>query len=604
MPQWGVRAKVLTVIVAASALAAVQGTAAAHSRESRILPLTISPAPGTPDASPATQISILGVAPDRIRSVRVSGSSSGSHGGAFHAYSGRRGASFVLRRPLVQGEQVSVTVRIEGRAPLAWTFTVARLATTPPVLNDAAMQPSKLDHFVTAPQLLPPLLTVNRGALAGDILLTPLPSPEVHPGSNNAVTINPVGPGGPMIVDGRGRLIWFHQLTPPTVAADLRVQRFHGQNVLTWWQGQVTIAAYGLGEGVIADHSYRTIRVVHAGNGYQADIHEFRLTPSGDALFTVNSLVLMHLPGDAAGALSPVLDSIVQEVDVRTGLVVWEWHALGHIPLGDSYATRATSPYLDAFHLNSIQPLPGGRFLVSARDTSAVYEIDSASGRIVWTLGGKASSFRLAGGARFWFQHDAQLLSGDRVSLFDDGGGPPFYEQSSRGLILCLDMRRHVARVCRQYRRPGDHTPADSEGSFQTLAGGNVFAGFGSEPFISEFSARGKLLFDGSLPTDDGSYRAFAASWDGTPTSRPLAVARRASAGHVTVYVSWNGATDVASWQVLTLTADGALRPAATVAWRGFETRVTFHSGATGFVVRARDARGQILASSKEVGLS
>jgi hypothetical protein len=465
-------------------------------------------------------------------------------------------------------------------------------------------QPSKLQHFVTQPQLTPPIMTVRRGALASDVLLTPLPSPEVHPGSNNALTINPVGPGGPMIIDGHGRLIWFHQLTPPTVAADLRVQRYHGQSVLTWWQGQVTIAAYGLGEGVIADHSYRTVRVVHAGNGYQADIHEFRLAPSGDALITVNSLVEMHLPGDAAGALSPVLDSIVQEVDVRTGLVVWEWHALGHIPLSDSYATRATSPYLDAFHLNSIQPLPGGRFLVSARDTSAVYEIDRSNGRVLWTLGGKASSFRLAHGARFWFQHDAQLRAGDRVSLFDDGGGPPFFETSSRGLVLCLSLRRHVARVCRQYRRPGDHTPADSEGSFQTLPGGNVFAGFGSEPFFSEFSPHGKLLFDGSLPSDDGSYRAFAASWDGAPATRPSVVARQGSPGHVSVYISWNGATDVARWQVLAPTASGALKPLAMIPRRGFETHATFATGAHRFVVRARDARGRILASSKEVGVS
>src|SRR5581483_3505588 len=237
------------------------------------------------------------------------------------------------------------------------------------------------------------------------------------------------------------------------------LERFTGQKVLTWWQGEVTIAAYGLGEVVIAHRAYSAIKVVHEGNGYQPDVREFRLTPSGDALITINSLVLMHLPGDAPGATSPVLDSIVQEIDVRTGLVEWEWHSLGHISLSASYATRATSPYLDAYHLNSIDPIGDGRFLVSARDTSAVYEIDRASGRIIWTLGGKASSFRLAHGARFWFQHDAQLLSGDRVSLFDDGGGPPFFEPSSRGLILCLDVRHHVARVCRQYRRPGDQTP-------------------------------------------------------------------------------------------------------------------------------------------------
>jgi len=73
------------------------------------------------------------------------------------------------------------------------------------------------------------------------------------------------------------------------------------------------------------------------------DIHEFELTPAGDALFTVYSPVLVHLPGTPAGTLSPLLDSIVQEVDVRTGLVVWEWHSYGHIPLAQSYATPASA---------------------------------------------------------------------------------------------------------------------------------------------------------------------------------------------------------------------------------------------------------------------
>ena len=74
--------------------------------------------------------------------------------------------------------------------------------------------------------------------------------------------------------------------------------------------------------------SYRTLRTVHAGNGYAMDLHEFSLTSAGDALFTVYTPILVHLPGTPAGKLSPLMDAIVQEVDLHTGLVVWEWHAL------------------------------------------------------------------------------------------------------------------------------------------------------------------------------------------------------------------------------------------------------------------------------------
>jgi len=89
--------------------------------------LAISPAPNTPDASPGTQISVLGVPRRLIRRVGVTGSSTGPHSGRLLAYSRHRGASFVLDQPLAQGESVSVAIRIKGRKPIDYGFTVATL---------------------------------------------------------------------------------------------------------------------------------------------------------------------------------------------------------------------------------------------------------------------------------------------------------------------------------------------------------------------------------------------------------------------------------------------------------------------------------------------
>ena len=569
---------------------AVLGTASADSAAARTGELAISPAPGTPDASPQTQISILGVRPGLIESVTAKGSASGAHGGRLRSYSRHRGASFVPVKPFAQGERVAVVVRIKGRAASRFSFTVARLGATQPVLNITVRQPAKLQQFVSRPDLAPPRVSVlkrSAGESGDPVFLTPLPSPIVHPGSNNVVTISPVGPGGPMIVDGRGNLVWFKQLTPPNVAANLRLQKLGRHTVLTWWEGPVTPQAFGLGEGVIADSSYRTIKTVHAGNGYPMDIHEFTLTPERDALFSIYQPVLVHLPGTPAGTLSPLLDAIVQEVDIATGLVVWEWHSYGHIPLADSYATPANSSSYDAFHLNSIQPLSGGRVLVSARDMSAVYEIERAGGRIAWTLGGKSSTFRMGRGARFWFQHDAQMLPNADISLFDDEAGPPQKAPTSRGLVLRLDAKRRRAAVVSEYRRPAD-TSAQSEGSLQTLPNGNRFVGFGAQPFFSEFSAAGRLLFDATLPQDDGSYRAYRFPWKATPRTRPDVVVQNGA-----VYMSWNGATDVARWQVL---AGGSV--VASARRTGFETRIALPSSASTVTVRALNAKGHVLATS------
>jgi hypothetical protein len=591
----------MTLTALGLSLAAPVGAAAAK-------PATpvVSPEAGTPDASPTTQISLLGVSPALIASVRVTGSVSGAHAGRLEAYSHDQGASFVLLKPFTPGENVTAVIRVQGLKAITDHFTVARPGTTPPILNADKLQPSKLQHFVTEPTLLPPKVSVKRGAsrLHDDIFLTPLPAPEVHPNSNNELTLVPVGPGGPEIIDPNGNLVWFHQLIPPDVAADLRIQRYAGHKVLTWWQGQVTFDAFGLGDGVIASTSYRTLKTVHAGNGYQMDLHEFTLTPKGDALFTAYSPVLIHLPGTAAGKLLPLLDSVVQEVDARTGLVIWEWHSYGHVPLKASYATPANSAAYDAYHVNSIEQLPGDRLLVSARDMSAVYDIDQATGKVIWTLGGKASSFKLGTGARFYFQHDAQMLGTDDVTLFDDEGGPPFYAKTSRGIELALNAKRHTAKLVHQYSLHTNAALADSEGSFQTLPNGSSFIGFGATQFFADFSTTGALQYEASLPVDDGSYREYALPWSATPKTKPVAAAVRVR-NQYDVYASWNGATTVARWQVLAKTSK-TWKLLRTVPRHGFETEATESSilGCADVEVRALNAAGKALGTSKPVGLA
>lgn len=585
------------------AIAALAVPAAAHASSTK---LTISPQADTPDASPQTQISILGTPRKTIRSVSVTGQTSGPHPGHLSSYSGHRGASFLLDQQLTQGESVSVEIRIKGRKPIRYSFTVATLGAKLPPLNLTSTQPDKLDHFVTEPGLTPPKIAINKSSKKargnGNVLLTPLPSPVVHPGSNNTVTINPVGPGGPMIVDGGGNLVWFRQLTPPEVAANLRVQKYRGRKVLTWWEGTVTPAAFGLGGGVIANHAYNIIRTVHAGNGYPMDLHEFELTKDGDALFSVYSPIRVHLPGTPAGTLSPLLDSIVQEVDIKTGLVVWEWHSYGHIPLETSQATPQNSATYDAFHINAIQALKNHRILISARDTSGVYKVDRASGRILWTLGGKGTDFNFGPGALFNFQHDAHMLRNGRISMFDDGAGPPMFNPYSRGLILQLDHRRHRATLVRQFAR-STSTSAQSEGSLQRLPGGNVFVGFGSEPFFSEFSSRGKLLLDASLPADDGTYRTYRFPWSASPKTKPIIVAQRQGTG-VSLFASWNGATRVAKWQFLAGQSAGSLSRIAKAPKRSFETRVDLGTSATVFAVRALDSKGHVIGRSDAVPAS
>ena len=98
--------------------------------------------------------------------------------------------------------------------------------------------------------------------------------------------------------------------------------------------------------------------------------------------------------------------------------------------------------------------------------------------------------------------------------------------EQSRGIVLELDMDKMSATLVREYTHP-NKLLSTSQGNAQVLPNGNVFVGWGSAPFFSEYAHDGKQLFDASFMGNVQSYRAFRLPWTGHPTDDPaLAVER------------------------------------------------------------------------------
>jgi hypothetical protein len=404
-----------------------------------------------------------------------------------------------------------------------------------------------------------------------------------------------------MIIDGSGNLVWFKPLPARTLATDLRVQQYQGKPVLTWWQGFMG-AGVGVGEGVINDTAYRQIAVVRAGNGLHADLHEFDISPQGRALITAYYPIIVDARSVRGGqARQIVLDSVVQEIDIPTGLVLFQWDSVDHVPLSSTYAPppkSAGAPF-DYFHVNSVETDKDGNLVVSARNTWSAYKIDHATGRVIWTLGGKHSSFKMGPGAQFAFQHDVRIrANGDMfITVFDDGAGPPKVHSYSRGLKLFVDTKRMTARWVAGL----DHAPnitANFEGNFQQLANGHNFLGWGQQPFFTEFNSRNQVVFDGRFVDGNSNYRAYRFPWSSTPATVPAIAA--STGKNATAYVSWNGATTVSSWRILGGTDPTKLSSVATGAKRGFETAIKIPSE-TYVAVQALDGHGNVLGSSSAV---
>ena len=296
---------------------------------------------------------------------------------------------------------------------------------------------------------------------------------------------------------------------------------------------------------------------------------------------------------------------VVQEIDIPSGRVLFEWSSLDHIPVTETvvpFSGGTSAAPFDYLHVNSISIAPDGSLLVSGRNTSAIYKVARRSGKVIWRLGGKRSSFRMGPGATFWFQHHAVGQGPDTLSIFDDGGSPPVKEAQSRAILLNLDTSAMRATLKRSYVHPARLQVAN-QGSMQVLANGHVLVGWGNLPYFSEFAADGTLIMDGQFPVGDQSYRAFTAAWTGHPADQPAAAARVNPAGGSVVYASWNGATDVTTWTVLAGKTVSALVQAGSQRRSGFETMITVNSMGPYFAVAAEDASGRVLARSATVRL-
>jgi hypothetical protein len=585
----------------------------------------VIPFPGTPDAAPASEIIFSTLARSDVVWVAVMGSRSGRHAGRWITLPDSAGIAFLPRRPFQAGEMVQVQAELASPAAgaaagdggvrlLKWSFVVGirespNAATDPAPRRDGVAQAGAAasaaaairagghagegsaepagdgrsagpptQTFNSRPDLHPPLvsLTHDGDPDAGDIFLTPNHNPQ----------------RGAMILDGRGRLVWFEPRHGPVY--NLEVQTYRGQHVLTWWEGQFM----GPGRDVIMNQSYRRVAVVHAGEGYSADLHEFQITPQGTALVDVYSPVRTNLSSIGGSARGTAVDGVIQELDIRTGRVLWEWHALGHIPISASHAPvpKDSSPF-DYFHINSIQQLPNGNLLISSRSAWAVYEINKRTGNVIWELGGKHPSFTMGPMTNFEWQHDAHMYPDDTLTLFDDAGSPQEERQSS-AKTLFVNLRARTVSLIHRFA----HSPSllsSLAGSAQRLPDHNVLVGWGSEPAFSEYTPAGQLLFDGRFPYGVYTYRVYRFPWTGHPLTRPAVAVTAAPGGGTTVYASWNGANQVAFWRVLAGSSASHLTALGNqVAWSGFETAISRRARPAYLAVQALDSSGHVLGTS------
>jgi hypothetical protein len=564
-----------------------------HSASLRGTDVDVSPEPGTDTANPDTQISFLGTDVTNIREVSVTGSDSGSHAGHMYGYSQGGGGSFVPEKPFTRGELVAVRAVLgSGKAGkrIAFDFRVDTPYPTASVSEFPNPQAAPADYqsFDTLPGVQAPILSVS--------------VPDHDPAAGDILTTNGPGPGqyGPLIYTPQGQLVWFDKLSGGETAEDLNEQTYDGQRDLTWWKGRVLSLGFGQGEDIVMNSRYETVARVRGDNGLRADLHDFQIAPHDIAYITAFNPIRCDLSSVKGARNGTITDTAIQEIDMKTGLVRWEWHSLDHVAAEESETEASTnSTPWDWFHLNSIDLEPDGDIFISARSTWAGYQLEGGTGKILWRLGGLKSSFKMGPGTETAWQHDGRILSNGDVTFFDDGSNPPIHSQS-RAVRIGLDLKTHEAHLVSAFTHTNPPLLAASQGNMQTLADGNTVVGYGGVPAISEYANDGSLLFDANLPFDMSFYRAFRFPWSARPLSPPAVLADLNNTGEETiVHASWNGATEVSSWRVLAGARSGTLEAQATIPASGFESSTTLPKKYARVAVQALDSAGGVLGTSR-----
>jgi hypothetical protein len=255
----------------------------------------------------------------------------------------------------------------------------------------------------------------------------------------------------------------------------------------------------------------------------------------------------------------------------------------------------------DFFHLNGVDEDSDGNLIVSGRNTWGIYKVSRATGRRMWRLGGKRSTFKLGPGVRTAWQHDPRLMADGTLTIFDNaasGMGRPF-RKASRALTVRLDVAHRTATLVSAFADP-NKLSAGSQGDVQRLPNGDDFVGWGAQRYFTEFGPAGQVLLEGRLSVDNTSYRMFRFPWSGRPAAAPRAAAGR-SGSSVAVSASWNGATGVARWQLLAGPGQEGMTAVTDAPATGFETTITAPVSQPFVAMRAFDAAGNAIGTSAPV---
>ncbi|KAF2728830.1 hypothetical protein EJ04DRAFT_569184 [Polyplosphaeria fusca] len=468
--------------------------------------------------------------------------------------------------------------------------------------------------FVSEPTFLPPIPEIEK-------------LKETAPGY---MFLAQLGEGGAqqaaMIMKEDGELVWQSDPSIPLPVNNFLPQTLNGKPVLVDIMaiGPPIIASGGVVYGMvqILDDTYTLLHNISVtdpdftyapGNWTSIlDAHESFITKRNTLLVPAYNITQWDLSPVGGPENGYLMDSMLYEVSIPEGNIIYKWRSSDAIPITDSNVElgplygwgNETAQAWDYFHINSIQDWGEDGYVLSGRNTFDILFVNSTTDSIQWQFrGSDGGDFEIAEPDQFRYQHFARLHEVDGellLSMFDNKNDiqPPY--DPSEGHIHALDLEAMTAERRTVYIDSNDNVAAQSAGSMQIDFTKDRFAlvGYGSQPIAKEYDLDGSLRMSWRFgPADPSggpssvlSYRTVKSTWKGYPATLPSVKACRTSTG-ADVFVSWNGATEVTGWTVYAGETENDMVKGKTEAKTGFETKICLEEEVAMVKVQANGKR-------------
>jgi hypothetical protein len=376
------------------------------------------------------------------------------------------------------------------------------------------------------------------------------------------------GPSAAIILDNAGEPIYIQTFNNNFFVGDFRKQTVNGTDYLTYHAGSNT-GGWTYGSSYVLNENYQIVDTWTIDNGLGSDIHELLLLDNGHAILLAYVPIPFDLSPFGGPANGTLIEIVIQEQDADKN-VVFEWVGSEHMPIGDTEVNINTTDPVDFLHTNAVAVDNDGNWLLSHRNFNEITKISRQTGDIIWRMGGAGNEFTFINDIGFYNQHNINRLDNGHLLLFDNGNGhtPPH----SRMVEYIVDEVAKTVTLHEMY-------PAGTEGfsvamgNAQRLSNGNSMIGWGTQPKLTEVQMGGSVALEMLLGSI--TYRVFRYPWTGVPTKAPRAVVQYdANPTAVTVYTSWNGATDITSYDVYAGPTASTMAMVGSEPRSGFETEI------------------------------